>query len=387
AAQINGRLGTAISADEMHSIFQRLGFEVSASGEEMTVTVPTRRPDITIFEDLVEEIGRLYGYDNIDATLPTGPAVAGRLTPLQQMKRNMRAYLEGAGLYEAVTYSLTRAEWASRFTTYAPETQTRLAMPMSEMRAVLRQSVVPHLLECVGYNQNRKMDDVALFELANVFLAQGADGLPTEELRLSGALSGTFFAHAWQGEKRPVDFFVVKGILAGLFEQLGYTNIEWKQAAPTDMHPGRTAEILWNGESIGFVGALHPNVAKEFGVKETYVFEVNVTKLAANMPGQLSYEPIPRFPEVTRDVAWVVDTTVSAGQIEAIVRESASKLLKDVRIFDLYAGDRLEEGKKSIAFTLVYRDNERTLTEEDVTAAHQKILTAVENGVGATVRS
>ncbi|MGL4523514.1 MAG: phenylalanine--tRNA ligase subunit beta [Bacilli bacterium] len=387
SSAINNRLGTSISTEEMQQIFTRLGFSTQCEGENFVVTVPTRRPDITIFEDLVEEIGRMYGYDNIPTTLPTGPAVAGRLSPLQQMKRNVRSYLEGAGIYEAVTYSLTRQEWASRFTNNDATTQTALSMPMSEMRAVLRQSLVPHLLECVSYNQNRKEEDVCLFEMANVFLAKKEDGLPTEELRLAGALSGTYFAHPWQGEKRVVDFFVVKGIIDGLFTSLGMYKVEWKQAQKTDLHPGRTAEVLVDGNVVGFVGAVHPNVAKEFGVKETYVFEFNLTQLSSIGSTGVQYEAIPRFPEVTRDVAWVVDTTVSAGQIQAIVEQTASKLLKDVRIFDLYAGDRLPEGKKSIAFTLVYRDNERTLTEEDVTAVHSKILAAVEAGVQATVRS
>lgn len=384
--KVNRVLGMDITADEMKTIFERLQFGVEVDNSTLIVTVPTRRGDITIEEDLVEEVARLYGYDNIPTTLPVGQAIPGKLTDYQEKRRKVRRYLEGTGLYQAITYSLTSEEKAAK---YALETSelTKLALPMSEERSVLRLSLLPHLLDALRYNVARQIDQVALYEISSVFLSQGKDVQPLEKEHLSGAVTGLWHTHSWQGEKKPVDFYVVKGIIDGVIDLLGLANVvEYKQAKREGMHPGRTAELFLGDKLVGFVGQVHPTVQKELDLAETYVFELSLVDLLTENVEETRYEVIPRYPSITRDIALVVNKEVVVGDIEKVIKEAGGKMLKEVAVFDLYEGDRLEEGKKSVAFSLRYFDPERTLTDEDVSKAHGKVLSAVEEKVGATLR-
>ncbi|MCM3162889.1 phenylalanine--tRNA ligase subunit beta [Metabacillus litoralis] len=384
--KVNRVLGMNISAEEMKSIFERLQFGVELDNSTIIVTVPTRRGDLTIEEDLVEEVARLYGYDNIPTTLPVGQAIPGKLTDYQEKRRKVRRYLEGTGLYQAITYSLTSEEKAPKYALEASEL-TKLALPMSEERSVLRLSLLPHLLDALRYNLARQIDQVALYEIGSVFLSQGKDVQPLEKERLSGAVTGLWHSHSWQGEKKPVDFYVVKGIIDGLVDLLGLSDvIEYKQSKREGMHPGRTAEIFLGEKLVGFVGQVHPTVQKELDLTETYVFELSLVDLLTADVEETRFEVIPRYPSITRDIALVVNKDVIVGDIEKVIKEAGGKMLRDVAVFDLYEGDRLEEGKKSVAFSLRYFDPERTLTDEDVSKAHEKVLSAVEEKTGATLR-
>ncbi|MGG3798345.1 phenylalanine--tRNA ligase subunit beta [Metabacillus fastidiosus] len=385
--KINRVLGMNISTEEIKDIFDRLQFETVLDNNTITVTVPTRRGDITIEEDLVEEVARLYGYDNIPTTLPVGAAIPGRLTDYQEKRRKVRRYLEGAGLYQAITYSLTSAEKAPK---YALEQSdfTKLALPMSEERSVLRLSIIPHLLDTLTYNLARQNDQIAFYEIASVYLANGENKQPIEKERLAGALTGLWHSHQWQGEKKPMDFYVVKGILDGLFDVLGLTDkITYKQAKRDGMHPGRTAELYMEDVLVGFVGQIHPTVQKELDLTETYVFELALADLLTHHIEEVRFEVIPKYPSITRDIALVVNKDVVTGDIQAEIVNAGGKLLKEVSVFDVYEGDRLEGDKKSVAFSLRYFDPERTLTDEDVTKAHEKVLQQVSEKFGATLRS
>ncbi|WP_374719979.1 phenylalanine--tRNA ligase subunit beta [Parageobacillus toebii] len=384
--RINRVLGTMITKDEVATILTNLQFAFTEDNGTFTITVPSRRRDISIEEDIIEEVARLYGYDRLPATLPVAEAKPGKLTPYQAKRRQVRRYLEDVGLFQAITYSLTSEEKATMFALETAE-PIRLALPMSEERSVLRQSLLPHLLEVASYNRARQVENVAVYETGAVYLANGENELPSEKERLAGVLTGVWHAHLWQGEKKAVDFYVVKGVLDGLFELLGLTNrIEYKQAKREHMHPGRTADILLDGKTIGFVGQLHPVVQKEYDLKETYVFELALTDLLNAEVEDIRYSPIPRFPSITRDIALVVDENVVAGELQKAIIEAGGELLKEVSIFDVYQGDRLPDGKKSIAFSLRYYDPERTLTDEEVTAVHEKVIQAVEQQFGATLR-
>lgn len=387
-SKINDVLGTSIDAATVKDIFRRLRLEATQEGETFVVSVPSRRGDITIEEDLVEEVGRLYGYDHIPATLPTGVASRGQLTSYQASRRKARKYLQHAGLYEAVTYSLTSNSKVKRFALETKDAEpVRLALPMSEERAELRFSLIPHLLDAVAYNVARKEENVHLFEAGSVFLTTEENDLPHEEEYLAGALTGLWLQHAWQGEKKSVDFYVVKGILDGLFNELGLAEkISYVATKKQDLHPGRTASILLNGEEIGFIGQVHPNTQKEWDIKETYVFQLSLEKLLKTDLDDILYNAIPRFPSMSRDMALVVDQSTYAGDILETIRSAGGKLLKDVTIFDLYEGDKMEVGKKSVAFSLTYFDPERTLTDEEVTKAHQKVLKSVEENHNAQLR-
>jgi phenylalanyl-tRNA synthetase beta chain len=384
--KINNVIGMKLDIKTVEAIFARLKFDVETDNEVFKVTVPTRRGDITIEEDLIEEVARLYGYDNIPSTLPIGEATPGRLSDYQLKRRIARNYLESTGLYQAVTYSLTSEDKVSQYALDKRE-PIRLAMPMSEERSLLRLSIVPQLLEVLKYNAARQHDSTGVYETGAVFLAESGQELPQEQEHLAVALTGLWHSHLWQGEKKPVDFYVLKGILEGLFAKLGLQEkVEYRKASIEGMHPGRTAEVLLEGRSIGFVGQIHPQVQKEKDLKDTYVSEINLREALQASTEPLKYQSIPRYPSITRDIALVVDKAVSSFELKSVIQIAGGALLKEVQVFDLYEGDRLEAGTKSIAFSLKYFDPERTLTDEDVTKTHQQVLNALEQKTGAVLR-
>ncbi|MBD3108365.1 phenylalanine--tRNA ligase subunit beta [Bacillus sp. AGMB 02131] len=384
--KINTLLGTALTMAEVEAIFAKLKFETTVNGDEITVTAPTRRGDITIPEDLVEEVARLYGYDNIPKTLPNASGTVGKLSDYQAKRRAVRRYLEGAGLYQAITYALTSPAKAQAFALEVKDT-VKLSMPMSEERSVLRQAIVPQLLEVLKYNVARQNDSVALYETGTVFLHTADNELPEEREHVAGALTGLWHSQAWQGEKKALDFFVAKGILEGLFEKLGVSGqIAFAAAQIDGMHPGRTASVSLNGTYIGYVGQVHPKVQQQYDIKETYVFELSLQALLQAEVAPIAYTSIPRFPSITRDIALVVDSATVAGDVQAIITEAGGKLLKEVSVFDVYEGEHMEDGKKSLAFSLKYFDPEKTLTDEEVTKAHTKVLDAVKEKAGAELR-
>ncbi|MFC5735310.1 phenylalanine--tRNA ligase subunit beta [Cytobacillus gottheilii] len=383
--KINQVLGLQLKSEEVVDIFTRLQFEAVAEQGQITVTVPTRRGDITIGEDLIEEVARLYGYDNLLSTLPVGSTTQGGLTQYQQSRRIVRNTLESAGLYQAITYSLTSEAKASQFALEVRE-PLPLAMPMSEERSVLRLSLVPQLLEVLKYNSARQNDSLAVYEIGSVFLSTGKDQLPEEKEHVAGAVTGLWVNHPWQGEKKPVDFYVLKGIVEALVDKLGINDrIEFRQTERDGLHPGRTAEVLIDGKACGYIGQVHPIVEKELDLKATYVFELSLESLLAET-APLVYEAIPRFPSITRDIALVADQEVSSGHLLSIIKEAGGSLLKEVSVFDLYEGERMEAGKKSLAFSLKYFDPEKTLTDEEVVKAHTKVLEALEEKAGAVLR-
>jgi len=385
---INERLGMKIALEDMLSILERLKFGVEAANGLLIIDAPTRRQDIKIEEDIVEEIARLYGYDEIPMTLPEGATQVGSLTPYQANRRVVRNFMEGAGLYQAVTYSLTSDALSQQFALKA-EPVTRLLMPMSEERSTLRQSLIPHLIEAAAYNVARQADSVALYEIGSVFLGQSDEGQPFEEEHIAAVLTGKWLDHAWQGEKKAVDFFVLKGIVEGVIGKLGLGNrISFVKTQVDGLHPGRTASILLDGEQVGIIGGLHPAEEKTWGVKDTYVMEMNlVTLLMANaQEAPLAYTPVPRFPAMSRDIALIMDRTTTAGEVVKAIDAAGVKLLKDIRVFDVYEGEKMELGKKSVAFSLTYFDPEHTLTDEEVVAAHNKVLKAIATIEGTEVR-
>ncbi|MDE0584760.1 phenylalanine--tRNA ligase subunit beta, partial [Planococcus sp. A6] len=273
---INSRLGMKIRLEDMLDILSRLKFNTEAANNQLIIEVPTRRQDIQIEEDVVEEIARLYGYDEIPATLPRTDATPGGLSPYQAKRRITRHFLEGAGLLQATTYSLTSEAAATQFALEPTET-TRLLMPMSEERSILRQSLLPHLLESLSYNTARRIDSAALYETGSVFL-KGQDELLDEQEHLAIVMTGLWLDHSWQGEKKAVDFFVAKGIVEGLAEKLGL-ELSFERGEMDGLHPGRTAFILLDGKRIGVIGTLHPSEQKKRDLKETIVMELNLATL------------------------------------------------------------------------------------------------------------
>lgn len=389
-AAVNQRLGTDITAQEMTDILRKLRFQYEQEGSKIHVKVPSRRGDITIFEDMVEEIARIYGYNRLPYTLPQNAAKPGGLTVQQRLKRNIHRYLQGVGLMETITYSLTDEENVTKL--ISPDLQgdykpIRLAMPMTEDHEFLRLSLLPELLNRLTYNVARKQTDVALYEIGAVFLTEEETltKQPKEHLRLAAALTGNWLHHPLQREVKPVDFFVVKGILEGLFR---YLNIEatYQQAKLADMHPGRCATIHVGEKLIGFVGQIHPTLAKAKDLKDTFVFDLDFEALLALERAEIRYEMVPKYPSILRDIAFVVKRDVHAGDIKTVIAEVGAPLVKSVEAFDVYTGEHVKDDEKSIAFNVHFQDPEKTLTDEEVEAKFTEIIEAVKEKFHAYVR-
>lgn len=382
--KVNQTIGFDLAAEDIERLFVQLGFETTRDDHQLTVYVPSRRKDISIQEDLIEEVARIYGYDEIPVTLPVFENVThGALTDRQAKTRTVKGLLEGADLSQAITYSLVSKDRAQDFTLESHPT-IDLLMPMSEAHATLRQSLLPHLIDAVAYNVARKNHDVRLYELGRVFFGNGEGQLPTEVEYLSGILTGEFVENAWQGKKEAIDFFIAKGIVERIAEKLDLT-FEYEATEIEGLHPGRTAMIYHEGETIGFVGELHPEVEQANDLKRTYVFELNYDKLMQISVGYINYEPIPRYPGITRDIALVVKRDVPASNIRRTIYEHGEDILQRAYVFDVYEGKHVAEDEKSIAIRLDYLDPENTLTDERVTAVHDKILAALQDE-GATIR-
>ncbi|MFY0543697.1 phenylalanine--tRNA ligase subunit beta [Brevibacillus sp. H7] len=389
--KINHHLGTSLTVADVSAIFDRLQFPYELKGETWTVTVPTRRGDITLPEDLVEEVARLYGYDNIPTTLPSGSTTQGKLTREQQLRRSIRHHLIGAGLCEAISYALVHPERVDDVAgLHQQETHPiPLAMPMSEEHSVLRTSLIPSLLETVAYNKNRQNHDVAIFELGHVFLSgeKKLTKLPEERLYVAGAVTGQWLPQNWMGSRQPVDFYLVKGLVESLLNRLGIEGTEYKAASDlAGMHPGRTAEVWAGGRRLGYLGQIHPATEKAYDLSETYVFQFDVAELVEEATERGLYNPLPKFPAVTRDLALVVDRAVPAAALESVIRQTAGELLESLTLFDVYTGERIAADKKSMAFSLVYRHPERTLQDEEIQQVTQAVIQALKEQTGAELR-
>lgn len=384
---INNYLGITLSTEEIADILEGLSFTVEVTGESLVVKVPTRRPDISIKQDLVEEVIRIYGYDNLASTLPKfSKTTKGGLTYSQRMVRDLRAVYASLGFNDTINYSLVSEEEATEYT-LEDHHKVRLLMPMTETHSTLRQSLVPGLLNTVQYNVARKQKDLKLLEIGRVFFGSGDDNIqPKETLYLSAALTGEEKATKWLKESSSLDFFVAKGYLEVIFDRLGLDEkVTYKKSKLEGMHPGRFAEVYLGEKRIGFIGEVHPQVADKLGLNTTYVFEINLDEVISESKVKPKYEEVTKYPEITRDIAMLVDVKDEYQNIYNVIESVNSKLITKVELFDLYVGAELLAGKKSLALTITYSDKQKTLTDEEVTAVHDKVLSALTE-YGAIIR-
>ena len=384
---INNYLGITLSTEEIVAILEGLSFAVEVTGENLVVKVPTRRPDISIKQDLVEEVIRIYGYDNLASTLPKfSKTTKGGLTYSQRMVRDLRAVYASLGFNDTINYSLVSEEEATQYT-LEDHHKVRLLMPMTETHSTLRQSLVPGLLNTVQYNVARKQKDLKLLEIGRVFFGSGDDNIqPKETLYLSAALTGEERATKWLKESSSLDFFAAKGYLEVAFDRLGLDEkVTYKKSTLEGMHPGRFAEVYLGEKRIGFIGEVHPQVADKLGLNTTYVFEINLDEVILESKVKPKYEEVTKYPEITRDIAMLVDVKDEYQNIYNVIESVNSKLITNVELFDLYAGAELLVGKKSLALTITYSDKQKTLTDEEVTAVHDKVLSALTE-YGAIIR-
>ncbi len=386
--KINAILGMNLSETEVCDILTRLQYQYQLQAEEFVIQVPTRRRSLQIAEDVIEDIASIYGYDNLPMTLPQSQPEHTGLSGFQARRRAVRKFFNGAGLNQTITYSLVSERKAGQFSLYNLD-KIKLAMPMSEEHSTLRQSIAPSLLEVLRFNKARQIDHLAIFETGSVYLKDDETGLPEEVEHIAGGFTGMWHSHMWQGERKAVDFFVVKGILESLFSVFGLSKmIVWKPVELEGMHPGRTAEILLqNGKRIGYCGQVHPQVAKRFDLKDTYVFELSLQEMFNVKIRPIKFSEIPRFPSISRDIALVVDSAMTAGQIKKTIEKAGGRLLKEVLVFDIYEGANIDEGKKSIAFSLKYFDPNKTLTDDEVNLVHNEVIHQVQAKCGAALRA
>ncbi|QKG84010.1 phenylalanine--tRNA ligase subunit beta [Kroppenstedtia pulmonis] len=388
--RLTGLLGVQITEEAVRDIFKRLRFETEVKNETYRVQVPSRRPDLSIEVDLIEEVARLYGYNRIPSTLPWGQQFPGSLTQEQKLRRRIRHTLQDVGLFEVIGYSLTHPkrlkEIASLYSGFQP---IRISMPMSDERKVLRTSLIPQLVETAEYNVHRRQEEIRLFELSRVFLTEEKlkDDLPEERWMLAGLLTGSGAGKHWGKQEETLDFYTVKGLLEMLFTRLGVKGVNYRAAQLKGYHPGRTAELVIGEETVGILGQLHPKVEANHDLDDTYVFELDLVKVLEKAGEHIvGYHPLPVYPSSSRDLALVVDESLPAGELEAVIRSAGGDLLEKVNLFDVFTGNQVGEGKKSVAYSLTYRSDDRTLTDEEVNQAHQRVVEQLESLTGATLR-
>ena len=361
--KINRALGLTLNSADVVAIFDKLGFTTAVSGETFDVTVPPRRWDIAIEADLVEEVARIYGYDNIPNTLPQAGNTIGELTGMQAFRRDVRTNLEGAGLSEVISYSLTTAEKAVQFTKLPTDNLTALAMPMSEERSTLRLNLISGMLDIVRYNLARGNDTLAVYEIGQVFAKFGneTDNRPTELPQVAIAMTGKGY-----------DFYAAKGVVENMLVKFDNVRFEADQAI-AELHPGRTARILVDELEIGFIGQVHPTTAKAYDIPATYVASLDLTALLEKQPAQVIFTDIPKFQASKRDIALLVDRVTTNQEILDVITSSKVKTLIKAELFDVYTGENVAADKKSLAYTLTFQSAENQLTDDEITAAVTKI--------------
>ncbi|GMA69486.1 phenylalanine--tRNA ligase beta subunit [Leuconostoc litchii] len=387
--RVNKVLGTSLTTDEIASIFDQLAFTYEKNDDVLTVIVPARRGDISIEADLIEEVARLYGYDNLPVTLPYGPTTPGKLSKQQRQIRASRRIMESLGLNQAISYVLTSPEKAQLFAENQNDGMVTLDYPMSSDRTTARQNLLSGLIDDVVYNVSRSVQNIALYEQGRIFITNEINAQPSEIEHIAGVLTGNIINSSWQKNKQEnaVDFYDVKGIVESYLAQIGTTDIYYVATERhSNMHPGQTADIFIGDEYIGFVGQIHPNITKKQKLAPVFGFELNLFSVFNHIVENVQFNPISRFPQISRDAAILIDKTVPNGEIYTSILETAGEHLVDVTVFDLYMGPNLPEDKKSLAYTLTYQDSDGTLLETDVNTDFEHIMSELQSKFNAEIR-
>lgn len=380
---INDVLGTNISNEDILDVFRKLDFKYTSDDKKATVTVPTRRLDISIKEDLIEEVSRIYGVDNIKGTLPKGESKPGSM---DKTYRQIRDKMIALGLNETLTYVLINDKEAHKYTLDEFDA-IKLLAPITEDRNTLRYTMIPSMVKTYEYNKAHDIKDVAIFEIGKGFYKK--QDVYGEDTKLCALMTGNYYLGL--GQEKVFDFYIVKGIAEEILNYLGYENrysFVRKDEIPTEFHPGQTAYISVNNDIVGVIARLHPNVENNVNNAKApvYVLEINLDKLLEKRTGKMKFKEISKFPSIKKDIAFVVDNKITSLELETNIKKAAGSNLESVKPFDLYVGKNLGEGKKSIAYSLTFSDSKRTLTEEEITNSIDKIIEAVTKKCNAEVR-
>ena len=376
--QINGLLGIEISKDDMEKELNRLLFDYKLDGDKFSVTIPKRRLDIEAnIADMAEEIGRLYGYDNLVSTLPKVPTKRGMYQGDVAIRKTISKRLRSLGINEVKNYTLVNPKYLEIFN-YEGKEAVKLPNPMSIDKSVFRLSLIPSLLDNYDYNKARKVSDINIYEIAKIY-----DKDLVEETKVAVLMKGNYIQNSWNHNNVKCDFYVLKGILENLFNYLGFKNrYTFEVADVKDLHPGMSAKIMLDRECVGILGRVHPSIKKD----DIYVLEFSMTKLYNLKVKPLKYKEASKYPEISKDMAFVVKKEVSAGEIMDVIKRSGGRLLDSIDVFDVYTGENVGNDEKSIAFNLVFKDANKTLSDEEVMQAFNNIVSNVTTKLNATLR-
>ncbi len=375
--KINAFLGTDIPTEDMKKYLEALEFEVDL--DNMTLVSPSFRPDIEGEADIAEEVARIYGYDKIPVTLLSGAATRGGKNPIQKTKDKINETLTAQGMYEIYTYTFTGPYVYDKLNIPKDHTlrnSVKISNPFGDDTSMMRTTSVGSMLDTLSYNFNRRADSVKLFEIAKVFIPTEAGKLPNEpEIVTIGMFGGC-------------DFYDLKGAVETLFSELKIKNVKFKAVTDNPIyHPGRCAEVIIDGKVAGTMGEIHPDVAKNFEIgTKCYVAEIALDKMFEAIDQNVKFKALPKFPAVTRDIAMLVDKSVPVADIEEIMIKASGKLLDTIKLFDVYEGKQIPEGKKSVAYAISFRAPDRNLTNEEINVVFEKILKKLESGVNAQLR-
>ncbi len=374
--KINALLGTDVSADEMVRILKSVDFQVE--GDQ--VTVPSYRADVLRMNDLAEEVARFYGYNNIPCTLMRGQTTLGGYSPAQQLERRLGELCRTFGHHEIITYSFISPTYYDKIRwpeNAAKRESFKILNPLGEDTSIMRTTVLPSMLEILTRNYNYRTKAAKLYEIGRIYLPGGEDGLAVENKVLSLGAYG-----------EDMDFYVLKGMVEAILKDLRVENMEFVPVQDNpSYHPGQYAEVYVGARKVGGLGQIHPLVARNFGVDaKFFCAELDFEQLLCCQGPDAEYVPLPKFPAVTRDIAVVCAESVTVGALSDCIRRGSQGLLKETALFDIYRGKGVDEGKKSVAFNLILRAEDRSLTAEEADEEVKGILSLLESELGAVLR-
>ena len=383
AEQINDYLGTSIEKDRMVDILTKLEFGITESGDTIEALVPTWRDDVTDMPDIAEEIARIVSYDNIAPTIPVAILSSGGMTPKKALTKEVTHYLAHAGLSQIITFSFMHKDGLTNM--MLPEGDSRytaipILNPISEEFPYMRTTLVPAVIEAAKRNIAQQNKDLWLFETANVYepKALPLTEVPHERPMVCGIMMGKVTEAAWNQAQRDTDFYDVKGVVDGLLAKLGLTQYDIQPSSESYYHPGVSAHYIVNGITIASYGELHPQVVKNFDLSgKVYMFEIDLEAVLSITVPPFRYQSFSKFPGTSRDLAIVAPVSVTSGEIVALIKEHGGEYLESVSIFDVYEGEHIEAGYRSLAYNLQFRSMEGTLNDEDIDGAIQAIIDAL----------
>lgn len=375
--EVSKLLGLKLTDNDVETELNRLDFKFELKDKIFKVTIPKRRLDIDPnVNDIAEEVGRLYGYHNLVSTLPVVPTKRGQYIGDVKIRKEISKRLRTLGINETKTYTLTSPDMAKLFK-YDNKEQVILPNPLSIDKSVVRTSLLPSLINVYEYNKARNVKDIMLYEIAKTY-----DKEYNEESKVAILMKGNYLINDWQGITTKCDFYCIKGIIENLLDYLGFKNrYTFVASEISDLHPGMSAKILLDREEIGIIGRVHPSYKKD----EIYVAELSMTKIYNKTIKPIKFKEASKYPDMIKDLAFVVDNNIESETIKNQIKKSGGRLLDSVEVFDIY--NEIEPGKKSIAFKLVFKDQNKTLLETDVMEVFNKIISEVESKTNAKLRS